>query len=175
MSPKRLAEKRNRDIPVVTTGSGPRLRGKLYQDYNLEELLQTSKIQATILTRLQEEYQLRNLMNSTIAVCRRSFQFFLFRDMKMDTPSAMLELLGSGCHINRPDSNICNMVSRNILTTMVDETVEGASSVLSNLPAAKPDSLSVFIPQFICRTALLFLQKRCTNLEGTMRRFLCGH
>jgi hypothetical protein len=76
----------------------------------------------------------------------------------------MLELLGFGCRINRPDSDVCNMVSRNILTTMVDETVDGASSVLSNPTAEKPDSLSVFIPHFIYRTALLFLEE-LTNPE----------
>lgn len=48
--------------------------------------------------------------------------------------------------------------------TMVDETVDGASSVLSNLTAEKPDSLSVFIPHFIYRTALLFLEE-LTNPE----------
>ncbi|KAJ5119131.1 hypothetical protein N7476_011485 [Penicillium atrosanguineum] len=92
-------------------------------------------------------------------VSKVDFQHFLSGNGLIDNPSAMLELLDFGCHVNRPDSDICNMVSRNILTTMVDETVEGASSVLSNLAAANPDSLSVFIPHFICRTALLFLQE----------------
>lgn len=84
----------------------------------------------------------------------------------------MLEILEFGCHIDRPDSEICNSVSRNILTTMVDETVQGASCVLSDLPTATLDSLPVFIPHFIYKTAILFIQELNEPERGDAKHYI---
>lgn len=75
----------------------------------------------------------------------------------INNSSALLEILEFGLHIKQPDSEYCSKSSRNMLNSLIDEIVHGATLVLSNLPVATIENIPVFIPHYIHKAALVLL------------------
>ena len=81
----------------------------------------------------------------------------------------MLVTLEFGSHIRQPDSEFCSKTARNMLDSLIDEIVHGASLVFSSVPDSTIENLPVFIPHYIHKAAVILLRDfRGSGFECTV-------
>lgn len=70
----------------------------------------------------------------------------------------MLVTLEFGSRINQPGSEFCSKTARNMLDSLIDEIVHGATIVFSSFPDSTIENLPVPIPHYIHKAAVILLR-----------------
>lgn len=129
----------------------------------IAEALQLLKTMTSFLGAFQDGGPAHSaISNSSIAVCRRYVFFpgcrYICCGKKINNISAMLVNLEFGSHIKQPDSEFCSKTGRNMLDSLIDEIVHGATLVLPSLPGSAVENLPVFIPHYIHKAAVVLIR-----------------
>ncbi|UNI18604.1 hypothetical protein JDV02_004859 [Purpureocillium takamizusanense] len=114
-----------------------------HHEFNTAEAFQIIKTATAFMQTFSDGDPAENaILSSAMAVCR----------------SAVMEILEFGSRVVQPDSEFCNRASVNMLKTVVEELVHGASRLLSSPSVVRTESLSVFIAHPLYKAAMVYLR-----------------